>query len=302
MRELKKQRFLKATWKVNRQNLPDDYILDAQRRSLDDMLFNAEYNCVRPDRVKGGFYSLLDVGRHCYTAFDYGFYDKLGKVPDCRGDKDLTSGVPLILGVDWGVHINSLTVNQHLKSVNEYRTLKDMYVLGDEQKIQDDLFKEFDKYYSPHKASNPTILMYYDQTGNVPTGMSKLNRADTAKAQLQALGWKVQLLTFGGRNDDQDLTYRTWMYLLKGGYPGLPIYTMNKANCPALFTSMRNAKAGEYKTGLIYKDKTSERSTIIANQHATHLSDANDKPIRAMFGHIISRQGLAGSGVTLRLG
>jgi hypothetical protein len=302
LRELNMQRFLKATWKVNRMNLPENYILDAKKRSLDDMLFQAEYNCVRPQRVKGGFYSLLDVTRHCYTAFDYGFYDALGKVPDCRGDKDLTAGQPLILGVDWGARINCLTTNQHLKSINEYRTLKDMYVLGDEQKIQDDLFIEFDRYYSPHKASNNELLMYYDNQGNVQTGISKQTRAEKAKAQLTALGWKVRLMTFGGRNDDQDLTYRTWLYLLRDGHPGLPKYTMNKANCPALFTSMRHAKAKEGKDGMIHKDKTSEGSTVIARQHATDLSDANDKPIRAMFGHVINRQGLLGSSVGTRFG
>lgn len=301
-RQMLEQIFLKATWKVNAHNLPPNYLDKAKASSLDVMQFNAEYLGIRPQRVKGGFYSLFSQERHCYTDFDYNYYVGIGKVPDCRGDKDLTKGVPLILGVDWGAVINCLTVNQHLlHPINEYRTLKSMYVLGDEQMIQDDLFIMFDKYYAEHKATNPIVFLYYDNQGNIQTGITKQTRAEKAAAQLRALGWQPRLMTIGGKNERHDMTYLTWSYLLKGGHPRLPVYRMNKANCRELVISMRNAKTKPGIAGSIHKDKSSESSEVIARQHATDLSDANDKAVIGLFSAIVSGNS-GNSSVGLRMG
>lgn len=299
-RQMLEQVFLKATWKVNAKNLPPNYLDKAKQSALDAMQFNAEYLGIRPQRVKGGFYSLFSQERHCYTDFDYSYYVEVGAKPDCRGDRDLTRGVPLILGIDWGGVINCLTVNQNLQSINEYRTLKSMYVLGDEQMIQDDLFIMFDSYYAHHKESNKQLFLYYDNQGNQGTGISKQTRAEKAAAQLRTLGWQPRLMTIGGRNERHDMTHLTWTYLLKGGHPRLPTYRMNKANCKELSISMRNAKTKPGPNGGIKKDKASEGSDVIARQHATDLSDANDKPIIGLFSSIVAGSG-GGSSVGLRM-
>lgn len=277
--------FIKATWEVNRHNLPDNYIEKAEKSSLDKMLFDAEYWCIRPKRVKGGFYSLLDSEVHYYNDFDYSYYKKIGQQPDCRGDRDLVKGVPLILGVDWGAVINCLSTNQHLKSINEYRTLKSMYVLGDEQKIQDDLFQEWHNYYRTHDKKE--VFMFYDAQGNQRTGITKRTRAEKAAAQLRRLGWTVHLLTSGGKNMTHELTYYTWSNLLKGDHPLLPRYRINKSNCKELVISMQNTKVKQGSDG-VHKDKSSERSKVIKREHATDLSDANDQPIKGLFSRLAS--------------
>lgn len=290
--------FLKANWSVNKKNLPDNYIQKARKSSLDEMLFLAEYWCIRPERVKGGFYAMLDPTRHYYNDFDYSYYIKPGQLADCRGDKDLVKGQPLILGVDWGAVINCLTVNQHLKSINEYRTLKSMYALGDEQKIQDDLFDDFHAYYRHHQGSCDEIYMFYDNSGNNETGVIKKTRAEKAASQLRRKGWKVSLLTKGGRNPLHELTYFTWSYLLKGGVPGMPTYRINKSNCKELVISMRNCKVKQGTGNAIKKDKGSERSKVIRREHATDLSDANDQPIKVLFGRLASgRSGMIRSSI-----
>lgn len=281
--------FIKATWEVNRKNLPANYIQRAKESSLDEMLFKAEYLSIRPQRIKGGFYSLLDAEVHMYTSYDYDYYDGVGKAPSCLGDSDLVRGQPLILGIDWGAVINCLTVNQHLKSINEYRTIKSMFVLGDNQEIQDDLFTKFHNYYQPHQASNKELYLFYDNQGNVATGITKETRAQRAAQQLRALGWQPRLMTIGGRNENHELNYLTWSYLLRG-HPQLPRYRMNKGNCKELYVSMRNARTKQDRYG-IHKDKSSERSSLVPRQHATDLSDANDKPILGLFSSIVNTSG-----------
>lgn len=282
--------YLKASNRVNANNLPKDYNEKARKTTL-KMIFEAEYLNIRPKVVTNGFYSLLDPDIHCYNDYNYDFYDRVGKAPDCRGDNDLVPGVPLLLGVDWGATINCLTVNQHLKHpVNEYRTLKSMYVLGDDGKIQDDLFDSFHDYYQFH--NNKALYIFYDNQGNVATGTSKQNRAEQAAKQLRAKGWTVHLMTVGGRNEAHDLTFRTWGYLLRGDHPGLPKYLMNKGNCKELYVSMRNARSKEDNNG-IHKDKSSERSKKVLRPYATDHSDANDKPIIHLFSRIATSSQLS---------
>ncbi len=282
--------YLKSNNSVNAKNLPADYNSRAAKTVL-KFIFDAEYRNIRPDRVKDGFYALLDPKRHSYSAFNYDHYTTVGISQDCRGDKDLVKGVPLTLGVDWGAAINCLTANQYLRSVNEYRTLKSMYVLGDDQKIQDDLFKDFHNYYQFH--DNKELLVYYDNQGNQQTGISKQTRAEKAAAQLRLLGWKVRLMTTGGRNENHELTYMTWSYILKGNHPSLPSYRVNKHNCKELVVSMRNAKTTQDRFG-VHKDKRSEKNASVPRQLATDLSDANDKPIIVLFSHLINSRGVSG--------
>lgn len=284
--------FLKADNRVNKKNLPADYNERAAKTTL-RYVFEAEYMNIRPNRVKDGFYGMLDPSRHLYTDYNYEHYTTT-TATDCRGDRDLVKGQPLILGVDWGAAINCLTVNQHLQSVNEYRTIKSMYVLGDDQKIQDDLFDDFHEYYQYHQKSNKTLLLFYDNQGNQQTGISKQTRAEKAAAQLRGLGWQVRLMTTGGRNENHELTYLTWTYILKGDHPRLPSYRMNKSNCKELLVSMKNAKILQDKAG-IHKDKRSEKSGVVPRQYATDLSDANDKPIIVLFSHLLQAGGGSGS-------
>lgn len=276
--------FMSATSRWNQDNLREGFLEEARRSAYSEWVYLAEYENVRPNFTRDGFYTLLDATRHTYNDYNYSFYTEVGQTPDCRGDNDLVRGVPLILGVDWGAAINCLSINQHLKSIHEYRTLKSMFVLGDKKEIQDDLFRQFHEYYQHH--DNRDLYIWYDNSGNAKTGVTRYTRAQQARKQLAELGWRPQLLTIGGSNPLHELKYMLWTAILGESDPRLPRYRMNKGNCRELWMSMRNAKAIKGRDGLIHKDKSIERSKKIPRQEATDLSDANDTPIWGMFGHL----------------
>lgn len=279
--------FIPATCDHNLHNLRPGYLEDAEREAIYPWVFNAEYKNKRPKFRKDSFYLLLDPDQHCYENFNYGFYENtIGKKPDCRGDADCVRGVPLILGADWGAAINSLTVSQHLKSINELRTIKNFFVLGENKKIQDDLFQDFHDYYNYHDEK--IIYMWYDNTGNLRTGNTRATRAEQAKTQLEALGWKVVLMTIGGTNPQHELKYQLWEIILKEHDHRIPRYRMNRSNCRELYLSMHNALTAQGRNGEIKKDKRSEGSKSIPRQEATDLSDAEDAKIFGMFQHLLA--------------
>lgn len=284
--------FIKATCEHNLENLREGYLQEAAENAYQYWVYLAEYKNVRPKFTKNSFYNLLDPDLHLYSNFDYDFYVQPGQAVDCRGDLDLVAGVPLILSGDWGAAINCMTINQHLKSVNEYRTLKSMYVLGDEQKIQDDLFKNFHNYYKLHQSSCKEIYFHYDKGGNQETGHTKATRAEQARKQLTELGWKVHLMTTGTINVEHYKKYLLWQKILKEQDRSLPRYRMNRDNCRELYLSMRNAKTKQGSSGEIKKDKSSEKNSKIPRQEATDLSDANDNAIWSMFNSYLYNSGM----------
>lgn len=273
-------KFLKATCVVNQHNLPADYLEKAKRGSI-PWIYHAEYLNVRPRFVKDGFYNLLDEDLHCYNDFDYTFYQHPGQESDCRGDSDLVPGLPLVLGVDWGAAINCMTISQHLVSDKEFRVLKSMYVLGDNQEIQDDLLRKFHYYYQYHDQK--TIYLHYDATGNLRTGNTRSTRAEQARQLLTNLGWHVQLMTNYNTNPQHELKYMLWQRILREDDHRVPRFRMNRSNCRDLFVSMRNAQTRQGRNGEVKKDKSSEGSKKIDRQHATDLSDAMDQPIFNLF-------------------
>jgi hypothetical protein len=275
--------FISATCKHNMHNLRPGYLDEARQNALSLMIYLAEYENVRPAFSKNSFYGLLDDNLHCYTNEDNGYYQQVGQEVDCRGDADLVKAAPLIVGVDWGAAINCLTVSQHIKSVNEFRTIKDFFVLGEDKKIQDDLFKNFSEYYKPHQASNKRIELHYDQTGNNQDGRARKTRAEQARDQLVALGWEVSLLTTGHTNPQHALKHLLWETMMKEDHPHLPRYRINKLNAKNTYLSMRNAKTKSGSNGQIKKDKSIERSKKVPRQHATDLSDAQDAAVFQRF-------------------
>ncbi|MCB0597757.1 MAG: hypothetical protein KDD28_27005 [Phaeodactylibacter sp.] len=280
--------FISADCRENLHNLRPGYLKDARLSSLATWVFLAEYFNVRPKMIKDGFYPLLDAQAHGYDAYDYNHYQKVGQASDCRGDGDLVKGQPIILGVDWGASINCLTANQHLRSLNEYRTLKDFYVLGADQKTQDDMFSKFHEYYKYHQSSCKDISLYCDASGTHKTGITKLTRAQLAQRQLTDLGWNVQIRTLTGSNPLHEAKYLLWNMLLSGQHADtFPSYRINRSNARDTWVSMRYARAKKSRTGSIQKDKSSERSNSIPRQHATDLSDANDSPLYGLFSHLL---------------
>lgn len=279
--------FISATCRHNLHNLRAGYLEEARKNAYSEWVYLAEYENVRPRFTKDSFYALLNPDLHLYSNYDYGYYDMPDKHVDCRGDADLVAGQPIILGVDWGAAINCLTVSQHLRSLNEFRTLKDFYVLGEDQKIQDDLFRDFARYYEHHNTKK--LYLYFDNTGNVRTGNTRMTRAEQARKILREQGWEVSILTTGNTNPLHELKYLLWQAILREEDQRFPRFRINKHNARHLYISMKHARTTQGRRGEIKKDKSSERSSKIPRQEATDLSDAMDSPIFQMF-HTLLRQ------------
>ena len=286
----KEYNYLSFPCLVNYKNLRKGFLKEAERDAIYRWMFLAEYMNVEPKFVKDGFYPLLDEDIHAYEDYDYTYYTERGKEIDCRGDSDLVAHLPLIMGVDWGATINCLVALQHVGK--EIRALKSMFVLGDLKEVQSDLFEKFNKYYRHHPTKR--IFLFYDNSGNNETGITKFTRAQLAKKQLESYGWIVTLKTIGGRNPEHGKKHILWNAILKENTHFLPVFRMNKHNCKELWISMFNAQAIQSGRGdEIKKDKTDERkkNSTILRQHATDLSDAIDSAIFGMFYHQFTSRG-----------
>jgi hypothetical protein len=290
-----------ANCKCNLYNLKKGYLEDAKKSSINDIIYDAEYLNIRPP--VGGpdcFYPLLSEKEHGYRAHDR---DIFAKNNDCRADGDLVSGVPLLLGVDFGAAINFISVAQNLRSIGELRAINQFWVTSQEKKIQDDAVTEFHQYYAPHQGSCNEIYLCYDKTGNVETGNTRKTRAEQMRDQLIKLGWRVRLMTTGRTNPDHSLKFAIWEKILKNRpgrtiYPNLPYFRINVLRARTILVSMYNSKAKEGRNNTIHKDKSIEAKMLRKGerQNATDGSDSFDTIIEALFSDAV-RLGMLGSGL-----
>jgi hypothetical protein len=272
--------------------LKPDYLSVARRTSLDAETFEAEYLNHRPRLVRGGFYGSLSERQHAYTNYDYDSYytpELIGIQPDCRGDGDLVSDQPLVLGLDFGAAINALTVSQNLPS--EFRCIKDFFGKSADGRDQDDVLGDFNRYYAPHRAVQPNILFFHDATGNHATGHTKLSKAQQFEQGLAAAGWRVRRLSITGTNPRHFEKYRLWEMILEETSTHLPRFRINRENAKYTFLSMSRAKAKRDSSGAIKKDKSSERADNPRRELATDLSDALDNPVFSLFAGSLRNMG-----------
>lgn len=278
--------FIKANAYVNAHNLKDGWIDDMKKEALSQTLFKAEILNIRPQGVQDGFYAQLKQSKH-YYQYKYNI-DLLGGVtedykPSCKYDNDLVRGVPLQMNLDFGGNINCMTVSQYLKSINTVNFIKEFF--RKHPSILNDVVQDFIDYYEPHKASCNEIHIYRDKSGNKKEANSKTTLVEDVMIKLRAAGWKVVDKTPPTNNPGHLAKYKLINYIFAEGDPRLPIVRINADNCPNLIISMENAPAKGDDN--FEKDKSSERSKIILQEHATHFSDTLDYNLFWQFYHLI---------------
>ena len=290
MRNPKEAIFIKATAHCNLHNLRSDYFEYMKQAYTNDVIYNAEMLNIRPKEITDGFYAQLNPDIHYYTNFDNSYLETLdlkkldGTSFNCKQDADLDVTKPLIISVDWGANINTLTVSQHQDK--EYRVLKEFYVKS--PKILDHLFlEEFIPYYDSYP--NKTIRFYGDRSGNSRVANSKFTFAEQAAQLLRNAGWKVHLMTVGNNPSYMDKFRLINVMLREDGRGRLPKIRINSANCPNLIISLEHAEIIDTSAGL-KKDKRSEQRKSVEQQHATHFSDTFDYPIYSLFAELFSNQ------------
>lgn len=271
-----KVRFIKANAYVNAYNLRKGYMEDMKRKALSKIIYRAEILNIRPRGVQDGFYPQLKP-KHYYNSKDN--IEMLGGVtegytPSCKYDDDLVRGVPLDFNLDFGGKINCGTVSQYLKSQNTLNFIKEFYVKSVDTEKLDDLVKKFIDYYEVHKASCNVIHLYHDRSGYKEEANSKTTLAEDVENKLRAAGWKVINKTPNTNNPGHILKYRLIETVLSETDYSLPLVRINQDRCPNLIISMENAEV-THKDGF-EKDKSSEKSKTIPQEHATHFSDTFD--------------------------
>jgi hypothetical protein len=277
--------FVKANAFANKQNLASDWFDRMKEKSPSQMHYDAEIMNIRPKKVANGFYPALDPKVHYYRdSFDNDYLTTLGtaakksKIESCRRDKDLMLGKPLTVTIDWG-NIITMTVSQD--QGERYRHLKTFFV-KDNSIIDDIINDEFAPYYDYKKEFNNIIEFYFDRNGNNRQPNSRSTFAEQAIECFKAKGWKaIAKVRRGTENPPHNHKFIVLNYLLKnGGTNGLPLIEINENNCLDLIISLENAPAKEGKQpNTIEKDKKSERSKSLKQEHATHFSDTFDIPL-----------------------
>ena len=294
--------FIKGNAMINKHNLRDGYFQDMKKESLSKLHYDAEIMNIRPRGVTDGFYAQLDAVKHYYfhkfnTDLLLSADLNSTHVASCKYDKDLVKGQPLELSLDFGGNINCATVWQYLSAMNEQRTLKEL--IAKKPKKLNDLVMMFINYYEDHKQSNNTVYLYHDRSGYKEEANSKTTLAQDVEDLLRKHGWNVVNMTPNTNNPSHILKFRLINAMLSEEDYNLPIIRINSDNCPNLVISLENAPIKLNKDGF-EKDKSSERSTIIKQEHATHLSDTFDYVLYVKFAYLIDNSG-AGSMVISNL-
>lgn len=285
--------FIKANSFANKMNLSKEYFESMRDNAPSITHYNAEILNIRPKAVTRGFYPALDPKKHYYKySYDNNYLNDVGLSGDrrkfnCNQDTDYVKGKRLVVTIDWG---NIITMNVSQDQTQEYRFLKTFFV--ETPKIIDDIIEQdFCPYYEPLKASNNTIEFYFDRNGNSKVANSRITFAEQAGAAFKRNGWKVIFKTHKHENPPHNEKYIVLNYLLKyGGTNGLPLIKINEHNCNDMIISLENAPAIDgTQANTLQKDKRSERSKVIKQQHATHFSDTFDIPLYFKFRNKVMR-------------
>lgn len=274
----------------NIENLGLRYITD-QYNSMSELLFAVEILNKRVTKIEDSFYPLLDRNRHTYKGdFNYSHldnmdfdFDKLVNA-DSRQDADCNPNLPLDVGIDFGVAINWMTVGQHIKPINQFNFIKNLYVKTPLN--IDDLAMKFCEYYQHHKKK--VVYLWPDGEGNIkqkntPNHMSYV---DQLKIILQRVGWQVIVMKTESTNVRHKEKYFTWSRCLSESDPKFPKIRFNLINCKELIYSMEQTGAIDYGNTDIRKNKSSEKKLIANREQATDAGDAADQIVFYKFGTI----------------
>ena len=243
------------------------------KRDLPPLVFQTSILCVRPGKLKDGFYPALSDEKHLYTAFDNSYLLNLdydldkAKDQDCRQDGDVNLDKPICVAFDYNANINWLVAGQPggMKAL----FLKSFYVKY-ERKLRE-LVNDFCHYYRHHHTRE--VVYYFDNTAlGSNYAVSDEDFASVICSQFQKNGWTVHRVHIGNplRHDEKylmiDQAFKGQKYLLP---------QINELNNEALVTAMR-------QTGVIVgsrgfqKDKSGEKLAENEEDLLEYRTDGTD--------------------------
>lgn len=253
-----------------------DKVLNAWKRSAkeDPLTYLVEVMSVYIKQLGSLFYPSL-TDKHWYMdGNNYNFIDNLGydikEKRDCRWDKDYDPNKPINVSHDFGA-FNCITIDQEWKEdpwfdkVESIRFINFMFVKH--PRIVQDLANDFCEYYRFAKVKQ--VIQWGDKSGNKNEPNSVLTYFDEFASILEKNGWYV---IPGQKGDVGHLARHKFISdVHREEDARLPIIRYNAINCKDLRIALESAGMLDQK-----KDKTSEKSKVILQQHATHGTDAHD--------------------------
>lgn len=290
-RKPKKYAFIKASALINKYNLRSEWFDEMKDESPSILYYNAEILNIRPKDILNGFYHHFNAKKHCYTDYNNEYLESITASYtkasfNCRQDNDIDKTKRLILSIDWGTFTGAV-VSQKLP--NEYRILKSFFA-SQSSKSTDlpDLIDDFAEYYE--SLTNRSIDLYYGHDGNerVRRGTNE-TYGDMAARLLTAKGFKVNDRSKGkavARHNDKYIIINQMFKETSSRFPCIRINEQNNAD---LIIGLERAEAGEDKNG-IFKVKKDEKNSSMRQEHTTHLPDAMDIPIHAIYKNLIKQQ------------
>lgn len=271
-RDPEKILYLRASSEFNRHNLGDDWFRE-NKRILPKLIYSAEIDNVRHEKIDGGFYANFDEERHTYLNYNNGFlesldynFSKLLQV-DCRMDSDTNPYKPISVAFDYGASINTMICEQDFGRTSRY--INSFFVLS--PGLVTECVKQFCKYY--HYHSKKVVDYYYDHTAVFRTAINENTFADVVIKAFDDEGWEV-IPHYIGQAPAHNDKYLLWNRIFLGLDPSLPEVEFNADKCKYPILSMQLAPVKQGKDGF-EKDKSSERRDG-AQEEATHFSDAVD--------------------------
>lgn len=253
------------------------------KRDLPPLVFQTSILCLRPGKLKDGFYPSFSEKAHTYSAFNNSYLHGLGynfeKAQDakCRQDGDLDPKKPICIAFDYNSNINWLVAAQ--ADGTKAKVLKSFYVKY-QRKLRE-LVDDFCDYYQYHETRE--VVFYYDNTAlGSNYAVNEEDFAAVIQEQFSKNHWKIQPV-YMGQQLRQHEKYNMIDQAFKGQRYLLPMF--NEPNNEALImgiqhTGVRIGPRGWTKDKSDEKKQENEESLL---EHRTDGTDAFDTLMIGMF-------------------
>jgi len=243
------------------------------KRDLPPLVFQTSILCIRPGKLKDGFYPSLKEAVHFYNAFDNSFLQNLdydfekAQQQSCAQDADVDLTRPICVAFDYNANINWLVCGQQqgIKAL----VLKSFYAKY-QRKLRE-LVDDFCDYYRTHLTRE--VIYYYDTTA---LGSNyALNEDDFASAicdQFEKKGWSITRVHMGNPIKHRE-KYLVFDQALKGQKYLMPM--INAPNNEALKLALEHCGVKVGPKGF-EKDKSGEKLAETEEDLLEHRTDGTD--------------------------
>jgi hypothetical protein len=291
----------------NIDNVGLSYIMREHKKQT-QLTFLIEIMNMILDKVEDCYYNIDDQKHVYYNASNDSYIRDLAEnsswdmtklsAPDSRFDMDCDPTVPLEIVPDWGAKLCLFSVGQEKdfdfvtqKSMRVDGVINEFYVKPDAAStvMINELVDEFSNYYK--YQTKREVTYYRDRYGDSrqPNAKNAKSYNEQAIDRLKHNGWEVTSAVHKGMEPPQHDKYLLWANILKGVDPRYPQVRFNGSKCKYTLISMNNTRVID-KDGKFAKDKSSERSSSILPEEATHFGDAVDKRIWTKYGSLLTNR------------